>query len=116
MEKVKLPKHVAEALDVLIPKYRHKAHLVHETVRGNSTSEEWETIRRYFRKDDGNTSDDLLRALVIGYEIERTPKERLRDYYEYLRQSRRRSIQDQQADAIKEALEILGITVAGIND
>ena len=117
MKKVKLPKHVAEALDQVIGKYQYKSHIVRDSVVGNDSIDGMEIIIRYFRRESGNISDELLHALVIGYEVERTPEERLRDYYEYLQRIKSDSIYDDlRAEAVEETLDILGITVEGIND
>ena len=94
MEKVKLPKHVAEALDQVIGKYQYNSHIVRDSVVGNDSIDGMEIIIRYFRRESGNISDELLHALVIGYEGERTPEERLRDYYEYLQRIKSDSIYD----------------------
>lgn len=110
-EKITLPRGVSESIERLRSKGYTDAHIVHDIERGISS----EVLNEYFY--DKASPDDLMRALVIGYEVERTPEERLRDYYEYLQRIKSDSIYDDlRAEAVEETLDILGITVEGIND
>lgn len=58
--------------------------------------------------------DTLIRALYIGYEIEKTPEEQLAEHY------RKISTSNQEYNAgicngIRKTLQILGITIEGVN-
>ncbi len=64
----------------------------------------------------------LMSALINGYEVEKTPEERLRDYFDTQRMKYLASVDGERTEylskylAIKQTLEILGITIEGIND
>lgn len=59
----------------------------------------------------GLRTDDLIKALYIGYEVEQTPEEKLLTYYEV-----EKNEQNVEAKtAIEETLKILGLKVEGIN-
>jgi hypothetical protein len=67
-----------------------------------------EIILRHF---DGN-HDELMEALICGYEIEQTPEDRLREYYESVRgQGDYGGIT---CEAIETTLGILGIKISGV--
>lgn len=111
-EKITLPRDVSESIERLRSKGHTDAHIVHDIERGISS----EVLNEYFY--DKASPDDLMRALVIGYEVERTSEERLRDYYDFLVKAPYGSLNNsyQKAMVVKETLDILGITVEGIND
>ncbi|MBM7600490.1 hypothetical protein JOC34_002881 [Virgibacillus halotolerans] len=78
-----------------------------------------------FYSSSKGTPDKLMQALVNGYEVERTPHDQLREYYEsnsawvedpgsYVPTERQRFIGRNQG--VLKTLKILGITVEGVND
>ncbi|MEK4970740.1 hypothetical protein MKX29_24350 [Cytobacillus sp. FSL R7-0696] len=65
--------------------------------------------------------DDFIAALYIGYEIEQSPEEKLREYYVCQEQSYHDSVGTERIEhlakvvAIRNTLAILGIQIEGIN-
>jgi hypothetical protein len=58
-----------------------------------------------------------MQALICGYEVEQTPEDRLREYYERLD---KRPLSETPpgwytARGVCNTLDILGITIAGVN-
>ena len=102
MEKVKVTKEVAQAIEVL---------------RKNRTDEE--ILRVLADHNNGwagekskvlNTTpfDLVAKALYIGYEIDKSPEERVADYYdEYCGREARA--------AVRTVFSILGIKIEGVN-
>lgn len=72
-EKVKLPKEVCDALDS-ITTYAEDGEIVHLVYTG--ACDTWDTQR--LSKVDPNT---IMRALVLGYELELTPEEQIKQLY-----------------------------------
>lgn len=126
MSKVILPKEVAEAIEIIKGCGWSNYYIVTSTDKPlkdrRPCYEEIEVIRRW--AVEGN-SDKLLEALVNGYEVEKFPEDKLREYIE----SNRTWIDRPEDFAISErqryvgrnqgvmmTLSILGITIEGIND
>ncbi|NYV67625.1 hypothetical protein HYI36_20310 [Bacillus sp. Gen3] len=70
------------------------------------------------------TLETLMTALVNGYEVEKTPEEKVREYYEEIDSYRRQSkgfdsnASDEfhrMCDAIRTTLDLLGIKIEGVN-
>ncbi|RPK29844.1 hypothetical protein [Paenibacillus xylanexedens] len=59
---------------------------------------------------------DLARALLIGYEVEETPEEKLLDMYKYRSASRTDREHSVVRETIFSVLEITGKKVPGINE
>lgn len=123
MERVMLPREVAEAIEDVKPYYRNGE--IIETIVKDDNRTVYGTLMgrliRYYRDDCVNL-ETLMSALVNGYEIERTPEERLREYYERVQSNRRVvtraaavTYYDFELRAIENTLDILGITIEGIN-
>jgi len=96
--KVTLPKEVAEAIE----RYR---------IRGASNKSIVSDVVNDFA-DDSLISfdlDELLIALVNGYEVEKSPEEKVREYYEGF------SIGTTSRIAIKQTLNLLGIKIKEVN-
>lgn len=115
--KVVLPKEVAEAIDNLRKQGITDYGIVVGTAEGY-LGRNRVVVKEYFREGTRANADLLMQALVNGYEVERTPHDELRDlYYEmsvaadsgsrYSHIGRR---------TVEKTLNILGITVEGIND
>lgn len=72
------------------------------------------------------TIGDLARALIVGYEVEKTPEEKVREYYTEIAVKRDGAkFQDDVISAvryehmrmaIRETLDLLGIKIGGVND
>jgi hypothetical protein len=114
-EKVILPKEVAEAIEEMCKtrneKYRHLF------------CNNWSYIEREYGCDSDihnilldyarENPINYMRALVEGYEVEKTKEDRLLDYYN----SNARELKDTgfRQHVIRRALEILEIKIEGIN-
>ncbi|VXC07410.1 conserved hypothetical protein [Bacillus sp. 349Y] len=101
MEKVTLPKDVAEAIEDYLSEY-DKARLI----KAHSTPGRWSAdVREEINKIDVMT---LAAALVNGYEVEVTPEEKVKEHFDGL------DLFSSQC-AVIETLNILGIKIEGIN-
>ncbi len=118
-EKVVLPKEVAEQLVDL-----RKHHISNATILSSSYNGEFDGSI-YADLGDyvcGPNFDNFLAALVNGYEVEKSPEDKLREYYEWAEKSRQKFADsedftraDARLDGLLSALDILGIKVEGIN-
>lgn len=111
MEKVKLPKKVAVAIE-----WQRKSvsptnyDIIKYAITGGGNLE-----IRDFAEDN---FDELLEALVNGYEVQQTPEDKVREYYEKqytMRNDYEKPAQDQSYIAIETVLELLGIKISGVN-
>lgn len=112
MEKVKVTKEVAEAIeDVRKAQYTNSeiiADIVKDigcTAYGTLIT----TLIKFSRQSEGNI-DILMHALVNGYEVEKTPEEKVVVYYEELR----REFEHDAMAAVHSTLNLLGITIKGV--
>lgn len=126
MNKEILPKEVAEAIEKLrAEKMNNYAIMVcaqHAKCDENLlVIQDWAFDCEAY---SGNT-DKLMRALVNGYEIEKTPEENVREYYESIeRMAKRmheRADHEEESHALSELVGIkttlnkLGIAIEGVN-
>jgi hypothetical protein len=64
------------------------------------------------------SNDDFIAALYVGYEVEQTPEEKVREYFERSKPvGHHCEMQpgDFKVMAIKHTLNLLGITIEGVN-
>jgi hypothetical protein len=64
------------------------------------------------------SDDDFIAALYIGWEVEKTPEEKVREYYERVKPgSHHCELQpgDYKISAIKHTLNLLGLKIEGVN-
>jgi DNA integrity scanning protein DisA with diadenylate cyclase activity len=122
--KIVLPKNVATALAHYVNLADSKHEAFTDILSLGYEAERSELILRHFEHD----FDELMEALICGYEVEKSPEEKVRDYYEYVK-SERETLQGysteglrQHADryrsaelAIRNTLDLLGIKIAGVN-
>jgi len=121
MNKVTLPKEVAEAIEGLRRLGKSNCDII-SSVIGRIYGKNSKVVRDYAECSNDNF-EDILSALVNGYEIERTPEEKLREYYEGLKSSEDSleiagysgSQFRQGWQSVENTLDILGITIEGIN-
>jgi hypothetical protein len=109
MDKVVLPKEVANAIEISrICGYSTLEIVIHslEAIDGHAYKD---TIR-HFAADNFDT---FLNALVNGYEVVKTTEERLRERYEYA--ERVGGGGRIYRDAVRDTLDILGIKIEGVN-
>jgi pyridoxal/pyridoxine/pyridoxamine kinase len=110
--KVTLPREVVESLE----KYKSKGESALEIIRiANGDRGIWcPELMKFIEKENG--VGDLLSALVNGYNVEKSPEDRVRDYYGRIKDvSNGDDIYDAQAYAIETTLELLGIKIEGVN-
>jgi hypothetical protein len=112
-DKVKLPREVAEALDSLRGKgysnFTILSYVINEKYIAHLP--EIATIVKAYERDNFSF-DTLLNALVNGYEIEKSPEDKVREYYRSLWSENR---YDKPQLAIRKTLNLLGIKVPGVN-
>lgn len=119
-KKVTLPRDVAEALEELRESGRSNIDIVWKSCEPivNGT---YMKIKRWAFCEEGGSADELMSALVNGYEIEQSPEDRLREYYVYQEQSYHDNVGTERIEhlakgvAIRTTLAILGIQIEGIN-
>jgi hypothetical protein len=121
MEKVRLPLEVAEAIEYIWEKESSNykvAHHVFYSMRGEPDYP-GKIVYEYFNGD----MDELIKVLINGYEIEQTPEDALRMYYDHCEKKKSQAVFTPEYKeylgkilGIKMALKILGIKIEGIND
>ena len=120
--KVTIPKQIAEAIEKLRAEGRSNWYIMYQAEGAVLDGPRLDIKRWAFEGRGKSTPDLLMGALVNGYEIERTPHEKLREYHLQAledSESPARSIYPygkERREAIETTLSILGITVEGIND
>jgi len=96
MEKVTVPKEVAEAIENARRRGASDFVILNRAVNGVVTVSN-EIIRKWAFGQDGGSPDLLMRAIVNGYEIEKSPEEKLRNIFEEYR-ANYRSTEDWERD------------------
>lgn len=107
MKKIKLPREITEAIEDLRVEGYTDTQIVYDVESGKGNR----TLNDYFF--DVGTPDDLMQALVNGYEVEKTPEEMVREFYESLNTSE--VWEPKKRDGVEQTLNILGIKIGGIN-
>lgn len=115
-ENVKLSRKVDEAIAVAIKDYASKEVIVRNKARGDVFPEKYDEL------NDVNL-DTLIRALYIGYEVEETPEEKVREFYRHHYEFGNKTtngVYGHLEDRIKyetviEVLEMLNIKIEGVN-
>lgn len=62
-----------------------------------------------------DNKEAYFKALTIGYEVEQTPEDKVRDYYRTVQGFFPNSHAAQEADAIVNTLNLLNIKIPGVN-
>ncbi|MEH6941619.1 DUF1642 domain-containing protein [Bacillus sp. JJ722] len=124
MSKVILPKEVAEAIERLREGGCSNFEIIRQA-HGAVFTETYLTIKRWAFENGGGSSDDLMSALINGYEVEQNPEDRLREFYEEclinasradgLGRALQREFESGKYLGIKCTLNTLGIKIEGIN-
>jgi DNA integrity scanning protein DisA with diadenylate cyclase activity len=109
--KITVPQAVANAIAHYVALADSKHEAFQDILSLGYEAEKSELILRHFEHD----FDELMEALICGYEVEKTPEERIRDYYKDRRHSQEGSIASYQAESIEKTLNILGINIEGVN-
>lgn len=121
LTKVTLPKEVAEGIKYYRDKGASNYNILH-LAEGAIISEPDLTLKKWAFEGTGSP-DLLMKALVNGYEVERTPHDELREYYKELLDEYRNNptftegfqVYLGKLVTLKRTIDILGITVDGIN-
>lgn len=110
MEKVKLPKHIAEYIEDLLIDTPKDGFLA--GVLGNANSPKYIAIREHFNND----FDTLLAALVLGWEPEQTPEDKVREIFNSVNgQINGDPYKDGYHRGIIQTLYALGKKIEGVN-
>jgi hypothetical protein len=115
--KVILPRDVAEAIEKL-RSYGFSNWVVMDKAQGAICSDPDLTLHKWAFDEEGEGTPDLLMsALVNGYLTDKTPEEKVREYFDSLSPKGRDETDYEHGatDAILEVLDMLGIEIAGIN-
>lgn len=107
MTKIKLPRAVTEAIEDLRVEGYTDTQIVFEIESGKGNR----TLNDYFF--DIGTPDELMQALVIGYEVESAPEDAVSEFFD-----RYQGIDDYDAgvrNGVVTTLGALGIKIEGIN-
>jgi hypothetical protein len=124
MTRVTLPREVAEAIETLKQQgYTEYGIITLADDRPYCISEE-KVIFDYLHQNFAENSVKLMSALVNGYEIEKSPEEKVREYYNKSRETLgfymndatyNEGYYDGVLDGIKTTLDLLEIKVPGVN-
>jgi DNA integrity scanning protein DisA with diadenylate cyclase activity len=119
--KITVPKEVAAAIRFFTDLADSKSEAFTDILSMGFEGTNSEIILRHF---DGN-HDELMEALICGYEVEKTPEEKVRQFYTEVKQNRESFsslASTHMLDkyyameyAIKETLNLLGIKIEGVN-
>jgi DNA integrity scanning protein DisA with diadenylate cyclase activity len=110
--KIIVPKKVADAIAHYVSLADTKTEALTDIIRLGFEAERSEIILRHFDND----LDELMEALICGYEVEVTPEEKVLAFYKDRRNSSEGSSYHYQADGVIYTLDLLGIKIAGVNE
>jgi hypothetical protein len=113
--RVTLPREVAEAIEEAKEQYESNTAIFDDARSGIL-----ETLYYHFEYN----FDELMSALVNGYEIEKSPEDKVREYYEGLIETKQdlsnddytRELAAYEASGVSKTLNLLGIKIEGVND
>jgi hypothetical protein len=114
--KIVLPKEVAAAIAHYVNLADTKTEALTDILSMGYEAARSEIILRHF---DGN-HDELMQALICGYEVEGGPEDKVRQYYKlvqsYAKTMGHNDYHEGQLFAIERTLKYLGIKIEGVND
>lgn len=109
MEKAKITLGQAQDIESLKHNYKMTEETIVESCRDRS----------FFKYKAENIAhmplDTLIRALYIGYEVEETPEDKVREYHNEQYNYKDHDTQDSSPNAICNVLNMLGIKIDGVN-
>jgi tartrate dehydratase alpha subunit/fumarate hydratase class I-like protein len=105
-EKVKLPRAITEGLEEFYRCDETNRDIL-AAVLVNANSKASHTLRDFFCQDDGYFNL-LLEVLVNGYEVEETPEDKVREYYNGM-------LNTTGPVVIRQVLSLLNIKIEGVN-
>ena len=115
--KITVPANVATAIRHYTDLHETKHEAFANILQLGYEAERSEAILRHF---DGDY-DLLMEALICGYQIEKSPEEKVREYYEHSEEKRRECTGPDyhgwrvKRTTIKTTLSMLGIKMEGVN-
>jgi Protein of unknown function (DUF1642) len=122
--RVTLPREVAEAIETLKQQgYTEYGIVTLADDNADLCGGEEKLIHDYVNENFYENSVKLMSALVNGYEIEKSPEDKVRDYYEGLIETKTDSLNDPytrelaayEASAVVKTLNLLEIKIPGVN-
>jgi hypothetical protein len=112
VEKVKLPKEVAEAIVYLRSKGEMTADIIINSC-GNANSQPYTVLRAY--ADTPKNLERLAHALINGFEVEQTPEDKVREIYEKAGNELDSMYMVVFRNGVHKTLDALGIKIEGVN-
>jgi DNA integrity scanning protein DisA with diadenylate cyclase activity len=121
--KIVLPKEVAAAIAHYVSLADTKTEALTDILSMGYEATRSEIILRHF---DGN-QDELMQALICGYEVEKSPEEKVREFYTEIQENREtlrgyigfdsRAMERYivMGITVKKTLDLLGIKIDGVN-
>lgn len=110
MEKMKVSEELGKALDFLIKSYERENDKILKYHSNLSYPWKGKTIEPLNKL----SLEDMAKCLIIGYEVEKTPEEKLADLY--IKLDKKDRFDYAYGRGIDAALNILDIKVKGINE
>ena len=118
MEKINLPKEVAEAIEDFRRTQSLNRYILSKAYINDMDDNANERVKVVHKFCSENSNFEMfLQALVNGYEIEQTPEEKLRELYKKWTEQHETGVIDRQDEisGMVQTLSILGITIEGVN-
>ncbi|MET3658460.1 hypothetical protein [Sporosarcina psychrophila] len=121
MTKVKVTREVAEEIRKARIHFTRDAGII-MNLRKHYALTRLSEIFNNREREGGMRVDVLMQALVLGYEAEKTPKEKVREYYDrtqrktiYHPDEYDRGYENGTAEGVEQTLNLLGIEIEGVN-
>lgn len=119
MEKVALPREVAEVLTAIQQHESYPVRYVVDLFKNDLAVGDVGALKEYFESDRSRRIEIIMKALINGYEVEQTPEDKVREQYETPRHFHDK-YNDTYADVyrkgMKFALDTLNIKIEGVTD
>jgi DNA integrity scanning protein DisA with diadenylate cyclase activity len=116
--KVTVPKEVAAAIAHYVSLADTKTEALTDILSMGYEATRSEIILRHFEHD----FDELMEALICGYVVEKSPEEKVCEFFDYLETQYRENLLNRDASkyhlaivTLKRVLNDLGIKIAGVN-
>jgi DNA integrity scanning protein DisA with diadenylate cyclase activity len=111
--KIVVPKQVANAIAHYVALADSKHEAFQDILSLGYEAEKSELILRHFEHD----FDELMEALICGYEVEKTPEEKVRDQYQAIRNRYPNVTKFDEGilSGMTDTLYLLGIKIEGVN-
>jgi hypothetical protein len=109
---ITLKKHIAGAIDSVMMNNSKEEIIVEHANGNNEWTGEWSPLNAL-------SLDSLIRAVYIGYEVEKTPEEKVKELYDNYgpnSQGHQVNMDERVQMGIKLALKSIGMKVEGITD